>query len=62
MKQQIDKRDADMITFRLTPTVIVPVTTADHTNIYFILNVMIKTEVTALTHCCKVLSLVNVSS
>lgn len=51
-----------MITCRLTPTVIVPVTTADHTNIYFILNVMIKTEVTALTQCCKVLSLVNVSS
>lgn len=49
-----------MITCRLTPTVIVPVTTADHTNINnFILNVMIKMEVTALTQCCKVLSLVN---
>lgn len=59
MKQQIDKRDTDVITCRLTPTVIVPVTTADHTNINIILNVMIKMEVTALTHCCKVLSLVN---
>lgn len=39
-----------MMTCRLTPTVIVPVTTADHTNINnFILNVMIKMEVTALT-------------